>query len=438
MAKMLQVKLRRGAGTSREAGAFTCTVILVPFSTTSSSVRPPSSCGLSAAQARRLAIGAQGLGGVASLAKVMERVGTIQLDAVNVLARTQFIVPFSRAGAYDTSRLVEMSGPAKPWFEYWGHAASLLPVDMQPLLRWRMQDARNDVGDDGRPRSQRRQWRLAHGDYLARVLHEVRDRGPLAASELSDPRRQNGEWWDRRSFGRRALEVLFADGILAAWRRPNFERVYDLAERVLPARVLDAPAPTSAEAKKRLLEVAAGCLGVATVGDMADYFWLRPAQARPLVAELAGEGRLQEVSVEGWAQPAYVLPGTRSPRRPLRNALLSPFDSLIWCRPRTERLFSTRYRIEIYVPAPQRVHGYYVLPLLAGDRIVARLDLKSDRKASALLVKAAHKEGLVPETEVAVAELTRLAAWLGLERVVFGGRGDLVLPKQWTANSLAP
>lgn len=366
---------------------------------------------------------------MSSLAKVMEKVGTIQLDAVNVLVRTQYLVPFSRVGAYGTDRLVAMSGPGKPWWEYWGHAASLLPVHMQPLFRWRMDDARRDVGDDGRPRSHRREWRLAHGDYLARVLDEVRDRGPLAASQLSDPRRQNGEWWDRRSHGRRAMEVLFADGVLAAWRRPNFERVYDLAERALPSSVLDIPTPPVPEAKKRLLEMAAGCLGVGTVADLADYFWLRPAQARPLVSELVAEGRLEEVVVEGWAHPAYVVAGTRLARRPSRWALLSPFDSLIWYRPRTERLFSVRYRIEIYVPAPQRTHGYYVLPLLGGDRIVARLDLKSDRKASVLLVQAAHVEGDEPDPGAVMVELYRLAAWLGLERVVTTGRGDLALPK---------
>jgi uncharacterized protein len=394
---------------------------------------------LSNRQARRLAIAAQGLAGprptrrrragAEQLRRLMNQVGTIQLDAVNVLERTQFLVPFSRLGDYDPAVLRSLSGPGGSWFEYWGHAASLLPVGRHPLFRWRMERSRQDVLDNVGARERRRAWRAAHAEYIATILSEVTDRGPLAASQLSEPRRRTGEWWDRRSLGRVALELLFGDGVLAAWRGANFERVYDLTERVVPAEVLALPTPTAEDAQRELIALAAGCLGVATVGDLADYFWLRVPAARPRVSELVEDGRLSKVSVEGWSQPAYMLADTRQtvPRR--RDAcLISPFDSLIWTRARTERLFHFHYRIEIYVPGPDRTHGYYVMPLLLGDELVARFDLKADRKGSALLVVGAFAE---PEkdngavAEAALAELHRLRQWLGLERLVVTEKGDL-------------
>lgn len=396
---------------------------------------------LSNREARWLAIAAQGLGGPraltagkppgrAHLRRLMGQVGTIQLDAVNVVTRTQFLVPFSRFGSYEPSTMRSLSGPGGCWFEYWGHAASLLPMELQPLFRWRMQHS-GDESVYGVQYQQRRQaWRAAHADYLATVLSEVTDRGPLAASQLSEPRRQTGEWWERRSVGRRALEVLLADGALAAWRSPTFERVYDLTERVIPPAVLALPTPATDDAQRELVALAAQCLGVATTGDLADYFWLRPAAARARVAELVEEGRLMPVQVEGWGKPAYVVTGAR-PRAPRRRhaTLLSPFDSLIWTRERTERLFGFRYRIEIYVPAPRRTYGYYVMPLLLGDELVARFDLKSDRKGSALLVLGAHGEpdtGPTTVTAAAFEELHRLREWLGLADLRTGSRGDLV------------
>ena len=410
---------------------------------------------LSLREARWLAISAQGLGrplpvmgyqpdqaatgGAAPkrpayrdrslLSRAMAQVGTIQIDAVNVLARTHLIVPFSRQGAFAAPALLAMSGPGGPWFEYWGHAASLLPVDAFALFRWRMEDFRRDMGHDGKLHAGRRAWRQAHAAYLAQVLAEVSDSGPLAASGLSESRRQSGTWWDRRSTGRRALELLFADGVLSAWRNTAFERVYDLTERVLGGQAVEAPALPAHDAKKELLCSAARCLGVATLADLADYFWLRPAQCGALLAELVEEGRLRQARVESWAQPAYTLPDAR-PSRPRRGeaTLLSPFDSLIWTRPRTQRLFGFRYRIEIYVPGPQRAHGYYVLPLLLGDALVGRLDLKADRRDSALLVQAAYAEPDQSPAAVASAAwaaLERARQWLGLERTLVGGRGDL-------------
>ena len=394
-----------------------------------------------------MAVDAQGLGrprpaldgglSTAPLRRVMDRLGTIQLDAVNTVARTQFLVTWSRVGPYQPAALRALSHPGGPWFEYWGHAASLLSVKLHPLFRWRMQRWRDDLVDSPAVQQRRREWRSAHAGYLAAVLSEVADHGPLAASQLSDPRRRAGEWWDRRSDGRRALELLFGDGVLAAWRSPSFERVYDLTERAIPRQVLDLPTPSDHDAQRELIVLAARSLGVATTADLADYFWLRPRTAQPRLAELVEEGRLAQVVVEGWPQPAFTLPGARV-RRPTREqaTLLSPFDSLIWARDRTERLFGFHYRIEIYVPAPRRLHGYYVMPLLHGDELVARFDLKSDRRAGALVVAGAYAEpghGQGVTAEAALAELHRLKNWLGLAHLHVAGRGDLAPALQTVA-----
>jgi uncharacterized protein YcaQ len=408
---------------------------------------------LSILEARRLAVAAQGLGhprpkprggqaGSQQLRSLMSQVGTIQLDAVNVLERTQFLVPFSRLGSYDQAGLRALSGPGGPWFEYWGHAASILPVQLQPLLRWRMERSRQDMVDNIGARERRRTWRAAYADYMAAVLAEVTERGPLAASQLSEPRRRTGEWWDRRSLGRVALELLFGDGVLAAWRAANFERIYDLSERVIPAEVLALPTPDQEDAQRELIALAARCMGVATVADLADYFWMRVPAARPRVAELVDDGRLTRTSVEGWSQPAYLPAGVRPTALRRRDAtLISPFDSLIWARPRTERLFHFHYRIEIYVPGPDRTHGYYVMPLLWRDQLVARFDLKADRKANLLSVVAAFAEpgqdnGTV--AEAALAELHRLRQWLGLEHLSVGEKGGLVPHLRAVAGPLPP
>ncbi|MGD0391934.1 MAG: crosslink repair DNA glycosylase YcaQ family protein [Acidimicrobiales bacterium] len=391
-------------------------------------------------EARWLTIGAQGLGsprrspgagrpGPATLRRLLDQVGTVQLDAVNVLERTQYLVPFSRIGPYDQAVLRGLTGPGGDWFEYWGHAASLLPIELYPLFRSRMESWRADQVDSPVVQERRRQWRKTHADYLAAVLDEVRERGPLTASKLSDPRRRGGAWWDRRSDGRRALEMLFGDGVLAAWRNPSFERVYDLSERVIPRSVSDLPAPSLDEAQRELILLAARCLGVATVADLADYFWIRPRPAALRVTELVEAGRLLPVEVEGWDKVAYVVPEAR-PRRPRRQhaTLLSPFDSLIWARARTERLFGFHYRIGIYVPEHLRTHGYYVLPLLVGDELVARFDLKADRRSGTLSVVGSYAEpGTDPGAVVdaAAAELGLLRQWLGLEHTVVAARGNL-------------
>ena len=394
---------------------------------------------LSNQEARRLAIAAQGLAaprprsakrstGSAQLRRLMDKLGTIQLDAVNVLARTQLLVPFSRLGDFEPAAFRRLSEPGGAWFEYWGHAASLLPMSLYPLFRWRMERSRADLVDGAKAQERRRAWRAQHRDYLAAVLAEVTERGPMAASQLSEPRRRTGEWWDRRSLGRVALELLFGDGVLSAWRNANFERVYDLAERVIPAAVLSLPTPGAEDAQRELVALAAGSMGVATAADLADYFWLRPSAARLRITELVEEGRLSRVSVEGWSEPAYLAAG--AVLRPVRRqdaTLLSPFDSLIWNRRRTERLFGFRYRIEIYVPGPGRVHGYYVMPLLLGDELAGRIDLKADRRSGALLVVASFAEpgkGSGALAVAALAELHRLRQWLGLQRLSIGEKGD--------------
>jgi uncharacterized protein YcaQ len=391
---------------------------------------------LTNAEARWLAIAAQGLGqtrrppvGAARLRGLLDQVGTIQLDAVNVVDRTQFLVPFSRIGSYDKAALLALTGPGGRWFEYWGHAASLLPVETYPLFRWKMGGQGTLEATSALVQERRRQWRQAHAPYLDAVLTDVAERGPLAASELADPRRRAGEWWDRRSDGRRALEVLFADGELAAWRRPSFERVYDLTERVIPRAVLDQAVPSPEEAQRELIVIAARCMGVATAADLADYFWLRPGHVKARVSELVEDGRLVPVTVDDWKQPAYVLPGVR-PRAPRRDhaSVLSPFDSLIWFRKRTERLFGFHYRIEIYVPEPLRTYGYYVMPLLLDDALVARFDLKADRLARTLRVNGSYDEPGTDRAAVAdaaAAELWALARWLGLDHVAVGARGPL-------------
>src|SRR3954452_16681030 len=392
---------------------------------------------LSAAEARRVALAAPGFAepraspakvdGRTLRTRVVDRVGLIQIDSVNVLQRAHYLPAFSRLGVYDVDLLDRLAHYApRRLFEYWGHEASLIPVELQPQLRWRMRRAHDDAWGGMR--------RIARDrpDLVAAVLQDIRERGPVTAAQLAHldgPRARSGptrQWWDWSDI-KRALEFLFWSGEVTSARRRRFERLYDVPERVLPAAVLATPTPSDDEAQRELLRVAARCLGVATESDLRDYFRLPAADAKPRVAELVEAGELLAVEVEGWRGPAYLAPGARVPRRVDARALVGPFDSLIWERPRVERVFDFRYRIEIYVPKEQRVHGYYVLPLLLGDRLVARVDLKSDRAGGALLVQAAHAEPDAPaETAEALAlELRRMATWLGLDDVVVVGAGDL-------------
>jgi uncharacterized protein YcaQ len=385
---------------------------------------------LSAAEARRIALAAQGLAGprparasAAALAKMFERVQLVQIDSVNVLCRSQELPLWARLGAHDRA-LLPHAVERRALFEYWAHAACLAPVELQPLLRWRMAEAFQNGAWGSLVALGKKKPR-----YVQAVLDEIRARGPLAASEMSDAaeQRKPGQWW---SWGdhKRALELLFWAGALSTARRTTqFERVYDLTERVLPPAVLAAPTPTVEEAQRGLLERAARALGVGTVADLADYFRIRTT-AKARIAELVEHGTLVPVAVEGWKHPAYLHRDAAAPRRADGAALLSPFDSLVWERKRTERLFDFHYRIEIYTPAAKRRFGYYVLPFLFGERLAARVDLKADREAGALRVHAAATEAGVRAADVIAplaAELRAMATWLGLERVVVGKKGDL-------------
>jgi uncharacterized protein len=391
---------------------------------------------LTLAQARRVALASIGFAdprptGVPdrrTLRRVVARTGLFQIDSVNVLTRAHYLPMFSRVGPYPVALLDRAAYRApRELFEYWGHEASLLPVDVQPLMRWRMAEAHEQAWG--------RMVRLARErpTFVADVLAEVRARGPLSAGDVEKVHgeavpRQAGPWWDW-SHVKAALEYLFWAGEITTASRRGFERLYDVPERVLPAYVLDTPTPTRAEAQRGLVLRAARSFGVATEKDLRDYYRLSVADARAALSSLVGDGDLLPVRVDGWRQPAYLHPAARVPRRVQARALVAPFDPLVWERERTERLFGFRYRIEIYVPAPQRVHGYYVLPFLLGDRLVARVDLKADRQAGVLRVQAAYAEPDAPASTAPelVAELRSLAGWLGLESVLAAGRGDLDL-----------
>jgi uncharacterized protein YcaQ len=386
---------------------------------------------LSAEEARRIALAAQGFAEPGPdgtrvdrrhLRRVLDRVGLVQIDSVNVLVRSHYLPLYSRLGPYPARLLDRMAYRHRELFEYWGHECSLLPVRLQPLLRWRMARAAEGEAWIGLVRFARRRR-----EYIDAVCREVAERGPLAASELSEPGVRRGPWWGW-SDGKGALEWLYWTGRVAVAGRRQFERLYDVPERVLPAAVLAAPTPEPAEAQRALLRLAAGALGVATARDLADYYRLRVPDARPRLAELVEAGVLEPVTVEGWAQPAFLDRAVRRPRRVAARALLSPFDSLVWDRYRTERLFGFHLRIELYTPAARRRYGYYVLPFLLGDRLVARVDLKADRARGTLLVPGAFLEPGADRGTVAIAlaeELRRLAAWLGLGRIRVGRRGDL-------------
>jgi hypothetical protein len=356
------------------------------------------------------------------------RLGVLQLDSVNVFSRAHYMPVFSRLGPYDRSLLDRLAAhdarrPVRRLVEYWAHEASLIPVENHPLFRWRM------AAVDGEAWGSISRVIRERPDLVADTLELVVERGPIRASATGIPRPdpRPGHMWNWHD-GKVALEYLFFTGQVAAAGRVNFERLYDLPERVLPAEVLAAATPPAAEAQRELIRIAAAALGVGTEPDLGDYFRLPRADSKARVAELLAAGELTEVAVEGWDALAYLWPAARRPRRLEARALLSPFDSLIWFRPRAERLFGFRYRIEIYVPAAKRVHGYYVLPFLLGDTLVARVDLKSDRQAGSLRVQAAFAEDHADPEHVAAelaAELRLTAAWLGLDDVIVRRRGDL-------------
>ncbi len=388
---------------------------------------------LSAAQARRIALAAQGFAGRRPtgridrrhLRRLFERINVIQVDSVNVLVRSQELPLFARLGSHPRSMLADAIDDGELW-EYWAHVAAIVPSSQHRLFRWKMAE------DHEWRHIARRAGELP--GLVEEVRRRIRDAGPIAAGDLGQRVGPKGSWWSWDD-GKIVLEHLFHRGELVAVRRPrDFARQFDLAERVLPASVLDAPTPTETEARKELFAIAARSMGVATLEDMADYHrhW-RPQSRQPLVAELVEDGVLQPVDVEGWTKPAYLHRDATLPRTVDARALLSPFDSLVWHRDRNERLFDFHYRIEIYTPAAKRVYGYYVLPFLLGDRLVARLDLKADRAAGVLLVQGAYSEAGVDDGEVVeplIEELALMAGWLGLDTVASTNRGALAVALQ--------
>ncbi|WP_060494337.1 winged helix-turn-helix domain-containing protein [Pseudomonas sp. NBRC 111140] len=380
---------------------------------------------LSINQARRLALSAQGFGKhpeapptLPAVKRMLQRLGVLQIDSVNALVRSHYLPLFSRLGDYSPATLDQLAwgrGRQRQLFEYWGHEASLLPLSLYPLLRWRMAHAADGRGIY----RQLAQFGRERQDVIARVLAAVREQGALGAGSLSTREERAGPWWDW-SEEKHALEWLFAAGEVTVAGRRGFERLYDVPEKVLPKAILDQTLPREAESHQGLMLHAAAALGVGTERDLRDYFRLEPAQGKAALAELLADGRLQAVAVQGWKQPGYCAGMPRIPRRIEASALLSPFDSLVWERNRTERLFDFRYRLEIYTPAHKRVYGYYVLPFLYRERIVARVDLRAERTQGQLAVHAVHAEtpGLDEEGYDALAgHLLRLANWLGLERV---------------------
>ncbi len=388
---------------------------------------------LSSGQARRIALAAQGFldprparPTMRTFDRTLARTGVLQVDSVNVLQRAHYMPLYSRMGPYDVD-LLRRAAEKRPRrvVEYWAHVQALMPVDLWPLMRHRMDDHRATRGKWGF---------VAENDALeANLLDELRDRGPSTARDLDDglPRARDNWGWNW-SETRRVLDYLYASGQVAiASRNSQFEIRYDLPDRVIPSAVLAQPVPSRAEATRELVRRAARSHGVATTQDLRDYYRMPVSDTASAVADLVEDGELLPVRVDGWKRPAFLHRDARLPRRVGGRALLSPFDPVVWERARTEALFDFHYRIEIYVPAAKRVHGYYVLPFLLGEHIVARVDLKADRQfdagAGRLVVKAAYAEpGAPPETagELA-AELRQLAGWLGLGTVQIEPRGDL-------------
>ena len=383
---------------------------------------------LSASEARRIALTAQGFNaarrpegvGAAQLRKAIGRLGLLQIDSVNVLVRAHYLPLFSRLGLYPRALLDAVTtAQPKRFFEYWGHEASLLPIDCHPLVRWRMARAL-------RGRGVWRQLEPFAGEKRGEadaLLARIETGEPLAASDVAGSKASKAMWvW---SDAKHALEWLFWAGLVASThRRGSFERVYDLPERVLPRAILQRPTPRGVDARRELLARSARALGIAAAEDLRDYYRIPAADARRPTEQLVEEGTIIPVRVRGWQQPAYLHKDARAGRKLEGSALLSPFDPLIWHRPRTERLFGFRYRLEIYTPAHKREHGYYVLPFLLDGvlpflldgALVARVDLKADRKAGALIVRRAHVEpGAPPGTvERLIKEFQLMASWLGL------------------------
>jgi len=361
----------------------------------------------------------------AQMAPMIRRLNLLQIDSVNVLVRSHYLPLYSRLGAYPHATLDARSFGRKKraLFECWAHEASLLPMELHPLMRWRMARARAGCGTY----AQMDRFGREERSYLREVLDFVTRNGPAAAAQVPGGGKAEGGWWGW-SRGKLALETLFDQGLVTAATRQGFERLYDIPERVIPAEILNLPTPEEADAIRQLMDLSGRALGVATEIDLRDYFRLPVASARRALAELVEDGSLAPVSVEGWKQQAYLHRDARLARKAGGTALLSPFDPVVWERSRAERLFGFHYRIEIYTPADKRKFGYYVLPFLHRDRIAGRVCLKADRQAGVLRANAIHHEphADVQDTAEALAgELELMAKWLSLGGVEAGKAGNL-------------
>jgi uncharacterized protein len=390
---------------------------------------------VSLSEARRIALAAQGFDrprpsgpvNAGHLRRLVRQIGLIQIDSVNVLLPAHYQVPFSRLGPYDRARFDDLVYKERDLTEQWAHEASILPVEHWPLIR-------HHVGPHERRWRALAKFMEANADYAIKVLEEVRSRGPVVAGEVAEPdgtRARGGGWWGW-TMAKATLEGHFSRGTVAIAERrtAGFARAYDLAERVVPnehrARTLSRE-----DAQRELVRLAARATGIGTAADLADYYRMAPREARQRVAELAASGELREVRVEGWREPAFLHPAARTPRSIAAAALLSPFDPVVWYRPRAERLFGFDYRIEIYVPRKKRKYGYYVLPFLLGDRLAGRVDLKADRAEGRLRVLGAYAEDHSDPDAVADAlarELRVMAGWLGLDDVSVARKGSLARP----------
>ena len=373
---------------------------------------------LSIADARALALAAQGFDTARPKTKatqrhvdaLISRLGVIQIDSVNVLVRSQELPLFSRLGNHNRNAIPKATEQQK-LFEYWGHEAAHLPVEIHPLFRWKMEAARLGKA---------KHWGLTsfyddNKAFVKRMLKHVEKNGPTTSRELSTRTEKKGTWWDWDE-AKVALEYLFLTGqLMSRGRGTDFARIYDTPERVLPEDVLNAPTPSEHDARKQLLVRSAIAQGVATASDLADYYRQKPTTVKPLITELVEEGELRTVAVDGWTEKAFIHRAAKLPKQLHATALLSPFDSLVWCRPRNERLFNFHYRIEIYTPKEKRKFGYYVLPFMMNGEMVGRVDLKADRANSKLLVHSVHTEKGVKRSTINDAlnnELRTMASWL--------------------------
>jgi len=377
--------------------------------------------------AKRISLGAQGFtvkqstGRIDSrhFRRVMSQVGLVQLDSVNVCVRSHYMPFYARLGPYVPDHLDRWLNRSGENFEYWAHEAAVLPVERYPLWRWKMQTMR--------PWRRAQALLDAHPGLIDDVLNQVETKGPLTVRDLDAPNHRNEAWWGYGP-GKVALEVLFARGDVTALRTANFTRLYDVPGRAIPSDLFESRNVDKREAHRQLLVDAVRHCGIGTATDIADYFRLHVPTARPMLDALAADGIIEEVSVSGWKGPVYADPDAVRPRNISGATLLSPFDPVVWNRARAERLFGFHYRIEIYVPEPKRVFGYYVLPFLLDGNLVGRVDLKADRKTRTLLVRGSFVESQHSADEVAPAlasELRRFAGWLGLGDIAIERNGNL-------------